>query len=149
MDYGGVAAADGLWDKGYFAPADRGPRRRVGGHFAGHWRGMARYEGAMPTLGERDFVVLSPEVSGAGGMSVPAELGEVSELMCTVGMRVEEDQVISVIETCKASVEARCRASGTVKQVLVEQGEEIMELHPLCVVESDHDLEGRSDLVRG
>jgi hypothetical protein len=38
----------------------------------------------MPTLGPRDFVVVSPEVSGAGGMSVPAELGEIGEMFCKV-----------------------------------------------------------------
>mmetsp|Transcript_17256 Transcript_17256/g.39801 ORF Transcript_17256/g.39801 Transcript_17256/m.39801 type:complete len:196 (+) Transcript_17256:37-624(+) len=137
-----------LWGNG-FSLGNREPRTRPGGSFGSHCRGMARYEGEMPVLGERDFVVLSPEVSGAGGMSVPAELGEISELNCEVGMKVEEDQVISVIETCKASVEARCRASGVVKHVLVEEGEEVMELHPLVVVESDKDLDGRSDLVHG
>ena len=53
-------------------------------HESKQWRGMARYEGEMPTLGPRDFVVVSPEVSGAGGMSVPAELGEIGEMFCKV-----------------------------------------------------------------
>eukprot|EP00960_Hanusia_phi_P040010 754191-Hanusia_phi.AAC.14 len=68
-------------------------------------------------------------------MAVPAELGEVVEICCKEGDVVDEDMVVAVIETCKASVEARCRAAGTVKQVLVKNGEEVWELHPLLVVE--------------
>jgi hypothetical protein len=36
--------------------------------------------GPMPTLAPDEFTVLAPEVSGPGGMSVAAELGEVSYL---------------------------------------------------------------------
>jgi hypothetical protein len=41
-----------------------------GNHFesitlsANQIRGMARYEGPMPTLSEKEFVILTPEVSG-------------------------------------------------------------------------------------
>ena len=56
--------------------------------FIEQWRAMARYEGDMPTLGPREFVVVSPEVSGAGGMSVPAELGEIAEMYCKVSLLV-------------------------------------------------------------
>eukprot|EP00287_Rhodomonas_sp_CCMP768_P019045 CAMPEP_0202825918 /NCGR_PEP_ID=MMETSP1389-20130828/13293_1 /ASSEMBLY_ACC=CAM_ASM_000865 /TAXON_ID=302021 /ORGANISM="Rhodomonas sp., Strain CCMP768" /LENGTH=123 /DNA_ID=CAMNT_0049499171 /DNA_START=213 /DNA_END=584 /DNA_ORIENTATION=- len=103
----------------------------------GQRRGMARYEGDVPSLEENEFVVLSPEVSGPGGMSVPAELGEVAELLFKEGDSVKEDAVIAVIETCKAAVEARTRAPGTVKEVLVEEGEEVWELQPLIVVVKD------------
>jgi len=95
---------------------------------------MARYEGETPQLGEDEFVVLTPEVSGPGGMSVPAELGEVAELLFAEGDHVSEDAVVAVIETCKAAVEARCRAAGRVKQVLVAEGEEVFELQPLLVI---------------
>ncbi len=104
-------------------------------------RGMARYEGPMPKLNDKEFVILTPEVSGreyfdltsfnetsssligpcwyaAGGMSVPAELGEVCELAVKVGDYVKEDAVVAIIDTCKASIEARCRASGVVTHVL-------------------------------
>mmetsp|Transcript_21450 Transcript_21450/g.71064 ORF Transcript_21450/g.71064 Transcript_21450/m.71064 type:complete len:146 (-) Transcript_21450:125-562(-) len=96
---------------------------------------QAKYEGELPKLGTNEFVVFSPEVSGPGGMAVPAELGEVVEICCKEGDTVDEDMVVAVIETCKASVEARCRSAGVVKQVLVKNGEEVWELHPLLVVE--------------
>jgi pyruvate/2-oxoglutarate dehydrogenase complex dihydrolipoamide acyltransferase (E2) component len=51
-------------------------------------------------------------------MSVPAELGEVCELAVKVGDYVKEDAVVAIIDTCKASIEARCRASGVVTHVL-------------------------------
>jgi predicted deacylase len=51
-------------------------------------------------------------------MSVPAELGEVCELSVKVGDYVKEDAIVAIIDTCKASVEARCRASGVVTRVL-------------------------------
>mmetsp|Transcript_36155 Transcript_36155/g.30454 ORF Transcript_36155/g.30454 Transcript_36155/m.30454 type:complete len:172 (+) Transcript_36155:43-558(+) len=97
-------------------------------------RGMARYEGEMPQLGPDDFVVLSPEVSGPGGMSVPAELGEVYNLTVQEGDEAHEDMVVAEIETCKASVEARCRTAGVIKKVLVQDGEEVWELQPLMIV---------------
>jgi len=100
---------------------------------------MARYEGDFPKLRDEEFVVLSPEVSGAGGMSVPAELGEVAELIFKEGDIVAEDAVVAVIETCKAAVEARCRAPGRVTRVLVEEGEEVWELQPLIIVEREAD----------
>uniref|UniRef100_A0A7S0MA35 Lipoyl-binding domain-containing protein n=1 Tax=Cryptomonas curvata TaxID=233186 RepID=A0A7S0MA35_9CRYP len=98
-------------------------------------RGMARYEGPMPKLNDKEFVILTPEVSGPGGMSVPAELGEVCELAVKVGDYVKEDAVVAIIDTCKASIEARCRASGVVTHVLTSVGETVFELQPLYVVE--------------
>jgi len=71
----------------------------------------------------------------AGGMSVPAELGEVCELAVKVGDYVKEDAVVAIIDTCKASIEARCRASGVVTHVLTSVGETVFELQPLYVVE--------------
>ena len=93
----------------------------------------------------------------AGGMSVPAELGEVCELAVKVGDYVKEDAVVAIIDTCKASIEARCRASGVVTHVLTRcstmplitdiytphttdntrgsVGETVFELQPLYVVE--------------
>ena len=68
-------------------------------------------------------------------MSVPAELGEVCELALKVNDFVKEDAVVAIIDTCKASVEARCRASGVVKQVLAKVGDIVFELQPLYVVE--------------
>jgi len=88
----------------------------------------------MPQLGPDEFVVLSPEVSGPGGMSVPAELGEVMELAVKEGDEVKEDSIVAEIETCKASVEARCRTAGIVKSILVQDGEEVWELQPLMIV---------------
>eukprot|EP00802_Teleaulax_amphioxeia_P030770 Tamp_33543.p1 GENE.Tamp_33543~~Tamp_33543.p1 ORF type:complete len:173 (-),score=27.89 Tamp_33543:12-530(-) len=97
-------------------------------------RGMARYEGEMPQLGPDEFVITSPEVSGPGGMSVPAELGEIVELLVDEGDEVKEDMIVAEIETCKASVEARCRTAGVVKKLLVQDGEEVWELQPLMIV---------------
>lgn len=97
-------------------------------------RSMARYEGEMPELGPDEFFVLSPEVSGPGGMSVPAELGEIMSLSVAEGDLVKEDMIVAEIETCKASVEARCRTAGVVKKVLVADGEEVWELQPLLIV---------------
>ena len=37
----------------------------------------------------------------AGGMSVPAELGEVMALLVQEGDEVKEDMIVAEIETCK------------------------------------------------
>mmetsp|Transcript_59333 Transcript_59333/g.157912 ORF Transcript_59333/g.157912 Transcript_59333/m.157912 type:complete len:160 (+) Transcript_59333:76-555(+) len=98
-------------------------------------RGMSRYQGPMPSLKDNEFVIVTPEVSGPGGMTVPAELGEVCELSLKVGDTVNEDAVVAVIDTCKASVEARCRGSGVVTRVLANVGDMVFELQPLYVIE--------------
>lgn len=60
-----------------------------------------------------------------------------------VGEHLAEDKIVAVIDTCKASVEARCRASGVVKEVLVSEGEEVWELQPLVVITCDEGIEGK------
>ena len=42
----------------------------------------------MPQLAPDEFVVTSPEVSGPGGMTVPAELGEIISLNVQEGEQV-------------------------------------------------------------
>lgn len=52
----------------------------------------------------------------------------------TARTKVQEDMIVAEIETCKASVEARCRTAGIVKKILVQDGEEVWELQPLMIV---------------
>ena len=52
---------------------------------------------------------------------MPAELGEVCELIVKEGDFVKEDAVVAVIDTCKASIETRCRANGVVTKVLAQR----------------------------
>mmetsp|Transcript_11459 Transcript_11459/g.27761 ORF Transcript_11459/g.27761 Transcript_11459/m.27761 type:complete len:190 (+) Transcript_11459:151-720(+) len=97
-------------------------------------RFMAVYSGPEPTLAADEWCVMAPDVSGPGGMTVAAELGEICEMCVEVGQRVHEDQIVARIETCKASVEARVRADGIVKEILVQESEEVWELQPIIIM---------------
>ena len=63
--------------------------------------------------------------------------GTVTEWMKKVGDRVEEDEPLAEIEAEKATQELESPATGTLTEILVQQGEEAKVRSVLAIIETD------------
>mmetsp|Transcript_12715 Transcript_12715/g.32486 ORF Transcript_12715/g.32486 Transcript_12715/m.32486 type:complete len:118 (+) Transcript_12715:49-402(+) len=58
-------------------------------------------------------------------------LGTVEELLAEVGQRVEENEVVAVIETDKVALDIKASQAGVISEVLVTVGDEVKEQQAL------------------
>jgi len=63
--------------------------------------------------------------------------GTVTEWLKNVGDRVEEDEPLAEIEAEKATQELESPASGVLKEILVQQGEDAKVRSILAIIETD------------
>lgn len=68
---------------------------------------------------------------------IGVEKAIVSEILIQVGDQIAVDDSLLVLESDKATVEVPSTATGTVKQILVKQGDEVKEGVPLVEIESE------------
>jgi pyruvate carboxylase len=93
--------------------------------------GLARY----PAMVRRGLATLdTPFISDTIPLA-EGRLGTVAELLADVGQRVDENDVVAVVETDKVSLDVKASQSGVVKAVLVEIGDEINERQALFELE--------------
>lgn len=79
--------------------------------------------------------VLVPDIGGA-------EAAEVVELLVAPGDRVEIEQGLIVLESDKASMEIPSTVAGTLKELLVNEGDQLAEGAPIAWVETEGDAGG-------
>ena len=82
------------------------------------------------TLATLDTPFISDTIPLAEGT-----LGTVEELLAEVGQKVEEMEVVAVVETDKVSLDIKASQSGVIKAVLVSVGDEVKEKQPLYTLE--------------
>uniref|UniRef100_A0A7S2B9T3 Lipoyl-binding domain-containing protein n=1 Tax=Octactis speculum TaxID=3111310 RepID=A0A7S2B9T3_9STRA len=63
------------------------------------------------------------------------EMGVIGELLVKVGDTVKVDETVAVIDTDKASLDVRSTVTGTITRLLIEEEDEVWELHPIIVIE--------------
>jgi acetyl-CoA carboxylase biotin carboxyl carrier protein len=67
---------------------------------------------------------------------VKAELvGNLWKIVVEVGQQVEEDDTLMILESMKMEIPITTPISGTVKQILVKEGEVVQEGQTVAVVE--------------
>ena len=62
-------------------------------------------------------------------------LGTVEAMLKDVGDKVDEDEVVSVVETDKVSLDIRASRSGVITEVLVGVGDEVKETQPIYAID--------------
>lgn len=85
-----------------------------------------------------------PAQSGPVDIAVPdlgVDKASVSEILVSVGDRVEKDQSLVVVESDKASVEVPSTVSGTIKAIHVSDNQEVKQGMPLVTIESVADVQ--------
>ena len=67
---------------------------------------------------------------------VKAELvGNLWKIVAEVGQQVEEDDTIMILESMKMEIPITSPVSGTVKQILVKEGDVVQEGQTVAIVE--------------
>lgn len=82
--------------------------------------------------------------SGSVDIAVPdlgVDKASVSEILVSVGDRVEKDQSLVVVESDKASVEVPSTVSGTIKAIHVSDNQEVKQGMPLVTIEGVADVQ--------
>ncbi|NNP74057.1 pyruvate dehydrogenase complex dihydrolipoyllysine-residue acetyltransferase [Acinetobacter defluvii] len=82
--------------------------------------------------------------SGSVDIAVPdlgVDKASVSEILVSVGDRVEKDQSLVVVESDKASVEVPSTVSGTIKAIHVSDNQEVKQGMPLVMIEGVADVQ--------
>ena len=85
-----------------------------------------------------------PAQSGPVDIAVPdlgVDKASVSEILVSVGDRVEKDQSLVVVESDKASVEVPSTVSGTIKAIHVSDNQEVKQGMPLVTIEGVADVQ--------
>ena len=83
----------------------------------------------------RDFAAPSTSANAGDGVIKAPMHGKVLELLAGVGDRVEFGQRLAVIEAMKMEHTLRAPFAGTVRQVLVRSGAQVVESAPVMVLE--------------
>lgn len=87
---------------------------------------------------------VKPAQSGPVGIAVPdlgVDKASVSEILVSVGDRVEKDQSLVVVESDKASVEVPSTVSGTIKVIHVSENQSVKQGMPLVTIEGVADVQ--------
>jgi 3-methylcrotonyl-CoA carboxylase alpha subunit len=111
----------------------------VAGHNAYVVRG-----GRQTRIQIRDFAAPSATASAGDGVIKAPMHGKVLELLATVGDRVDLGQRLAVIEAMKMEHTLRAPFAGTVRQVLVRSGAQVVESAPVMMLEPL--FEGQDDI---
>ena len=85
-----------------------------------------------------------PAQAGPVDIAVPdlgVDKASVSEILVSVGDRVEKDQSLVVVESDKASVEVPSTVSGTIKAIHVSDNQEVKQGMPLVTIEGVADVQ--------
>lgn len=85
-----------------------------------------------------------PVQSGSVEIAVPdlgVDKASVSEILVSVGDRVEKDQSLVVVESDKASVEVPSTVSGTIKAIHVSDNQEVKQGMPLVTIDGIADVQ--------
>ncbi|ENV31808.1 2-oxo acid dehydrogenase subunit E2 [Acinetobacter gerneri] len=97
---------------------------------------------AAPTPVEK--AQAQPGQSGPVEINVPdlgVDKASVSEILVSVGDRVEKDQSLVVVESDKASVEVPSTVSGTIKAIHISQNQEVKQGMPLMTIDGVADVQ--------
>lgn len=87
---------------------------------------------------------VKPAQSGPVDIAVPdlgVDKASVSEILVSVGDRVEKDQSLVVVESDKASVEVPSTVSGTIKAIHVSENQSVKQGMPLVTIEGVADVQ--------
>ncbi|RZG86592.1 biotin/lipoyl-binding protein [Acinetobacter sp. WCHAc060033] len=87
---------------------------------------------------------VKPAQSGSVDIAVPdlgVDKASVSEILVSVGDRVEKDQSLVVVESDKASVEVPSNVSGTIKVIHVSENQSVKQGMPLVTIEGVADVQ--------
>ncbi|WP_068973001.1 2-oxo acid dehydrogenase subunit E2 [Acinetobacter wuhouensis] len=93
---------------------------------------------------EAPKVEAKPAQSGPVDIAVPdlgVDKASVSEILVSVGDRVEKDQSLVVVESDKASVEVPSTVSGTIKAIHVSENQSVKQGMPLVTIEGVADVQ--------
>ena len=101
---------------------------------AGHEAYVVR-GGRQTRVRIRDFAAPSASANAGDGVIKAPMHGKVLELLAAVGDRVELGQRLAVIEAMKMEHTLRAPFAGTVTQVLVRSGAQVVESAPVMVLE--------------
>ncbi len=85
-----------------------------------------------------------PVQAGPVEIAVPdlgVEKASVSEILVSVGDRVEKDQSLVVVESDKASVEVPSTVSGTIKAIHVSENQDVKQGMPLVTIDGIADVQ--------
>lgn len=91
-----------------------------------------------------------PKAAAQSAQSGPVEIAvpdlgvdkaSVSEILVSVGDRVEKDQSLVVVESDKASVEVPSTVSGTIKAIHVSENQEVKQGMPLVTIDGVADVQ--------
>ena len=63
--------------------------------------------------------------------------GTVWKIAKGVGARVERDEAVLVLESMKMEIPVEAPAAGTVKELLVQEGDAVREAQPVAVLVTD------------
>ena len=87
---------------------------------------------ALSTRATLDTPFISDTIPLAEGV-----LGRIEELIAEPGQRVEENEVVAVVETDKVSLDIRATRAGVIHAVLVAVDDEVKERQPIFSLEED------------
>ncbi len=93
---------------------------------------------AAPQKTETPKAVAQPTQAGPVEIAVPdlgVDKASVSEILVSVGDRVEKDQSLVVVESDKASVEVPSTVSGTIKAIHISENQEVKQGMPLVTID--------------
>ncbi len=96
------------------------------------------------TPAEAPKVEAKPAQSGPVDIAVPdlgVDKASVSEILVSVGDRVEKDQSLVVVESDKASVEVPSTVSGTIKAIHISENQSVKQGMPLVTIEGIADVQ--------
>jgi biotin carboxyl carrier protein len=73
-----------------------------------------------------------PEASSAGGGEIPAPMtGVIKEVLVATGDRVEEGELLMIMEAMKMDIEVTSHFSGTVRKIHAQSNDSVKEGQPL------------------
>jgi len=87
---------------------------------------------ALEALGPRKTA--APEVSGKGVVSANLP-GQIVEIIAKVGDEVKKGQLVCKMEAMKMVNEVVATVDGTIKEILVEEKQNVLENQPLMIID--------------